>query len=153
MCRHINMIDVPPLSPTLSSERLRWTSRNQQRMMELNLRLQQMPRANRNKFSSLVKLLISQYFLIKNPIFKNWGHKRSGSPWDAPSTKIEISPQTFDTTLGWASGRFKSHALICGAQPNFGEQKMTLWEHFVCSPLRCLKSFQSSPSWSQRGWS
>ena len=73
--------------------------------------------------------------------------------WEEPSTKIEIISQTFHTTLGWASGRFKSHALICGAQPIFGEQKMTPGVHLMCSPLRCLKSFQSSPSWSRHGWS
>ena len=73
--------------------------------------------------------------------------------WDAPSTKIEIFPQSFDTSGRWVGGRFASYTLFCGAQPIFGEQKMSLWEHFVCSPLRCLKSFQSSPSWNQRGCS
>ena len=85
-----------------------------------------------------------------NPILKFWGVKRQDSPWEAISAHIKIIPQTFNTTRRRPEGKFASHALLCGAQPQMGEPKMTLWEHFGWSPLRCLKSFQSSPSWSLR---
>ena len=79
--------------------------------------------------------------------------KVSGPRRQSVSAHKKIISQTLIPSDGCMRGRFTSHTFLFGAQPIFGEQKMTLWEHFVCSPLRCLKSFQSSPSWSQRGWS
>jgi hypothetical protein len=88
-----------------------------------------------------------------NSKLKFWGHQMSESPSKVLTARTQIISQTFNTMHGCPRAKFVSHTLFCGAQPIFGEQKMTLRQHFVCSPLRCLKSFQSSPSWSQRGWS
>ena len=90
--------------------------------------------------------IISKCFNIMNPIFKFRGHQKSGSPREALSSHIQVIPQSFDTTPRRPKGSFAAHALLCGAQSLMGDPKMTRKEHFVRSPHRCLKSFQSSPS-------
>ena len=120
------------------------------RWMHNHFRNLSQEKINFNRWSCFI---ISQCFSIMIPILKFRGHQKSESLREALSSHIQIIPQTFITTRNRPARKFISNTVFCGAQPLFGEQKMTLWEHFVRSPLRCLKCFLSSPSWIQRGWS